>query len=132
MRHSEIRRAEDPLLLAALEGFPHQLPHLPAIPTREAWIFNPGGFGGAYLTVVARAAFGCVRYPGFADRRLLRPSPLTKECFSRLRPEDLERSVAELRGLKVPSAPGYQGHRHRLFTTMFTTCSQDSQRTRLA
>lgn len=99
MRHSEIRRAEDPLLLAALEGFPHQLPHLPAIPTREAWIFNPGGFGGAYLTVVARAAFGCVRYPGFADRRLLRPSPLTIECFSRLRPEDLERSVAELRRL---------------------------------
>lgn len=83
MRHSEIRRAEDPLLLAALEGFPHQLPHLPAIPTREAWIFNPGGFGGAYLTVVARAAFGCVRYPGFADRRLLRPSPLTIEGFSR-------------------------------------------------
>ncbi len=61
-------RTSDPLLLSILEGFPHELPHLPPIAKDECWIINSRGIARCYLTYLVRLLFGLHRMPGFGER----------------------------------------------------------------
>ena len=85
-----ILRAEDPLLLAFLEGFPHGFSHLPQVPREAAWINNSNGLARAYLTFVSRVLFRIHRIPGFGDRCLQRSfAPQMREFFVGLTPQDI-------------------------------------------
>ena len=102
----EILRAQDPLLLNALEGFPHELEHLPPIPRKEAWYRGSRGMGGIFLTVLARSLFCVQRYPGYGDRTLsplsqsfLRVKELTEGFFAKVKQSDIERSLYDLKRL---------------------------------
>lgn len=101
-----IIRAKEPLLLNALEGFAHGLPHLPPIPLCQAWYQGSRGFGGMYLTLVARKVFNIHRYPGFGERIMSPLSPnyfrikdLSETFFSKLREKDFEMRCLELKRL---------------------------------
>ncbi len=94
---AEPLRARDPILLCMLEGFPHELSHLPHVAKDECWIINSRGIARCYLTYLVRLLFGLHRMPGFGER-CFNP-PLDRKIvdfFEKLRPDDVERSLRDL------------------------------------
>jgi hypothetical protein len=94
----------DPLLRNAIDGTPHNLPHLPEIPYQECWNHGKCGIGHIYLTFITRIVFNLHRLPTFGERcfdslHWRRNNGLVEKFFDSIAYEDIYRSVDELNKL---------------------------------